>query len=159
MEAEYQRFVDSITDKMESAGDHEKKALRDLLDYERGIHKDRVDAFRQAEEEKSAEAKRSADRQIESIIKPLEAERDRLQEEMQSVASRTQGAGLMVSGLSRVGGSMGGERPGLMLVDKQLKVAYEQARIQGEIRDTERQILIAVQKGDNDGGGSAGDIF
>jgi hypothetical protein len=61
--------------------------------------------------------------------KPLESERARIQEQMQSLSSRTGGVAVRPDEMARVGGFLGGERPQLEVQTKQLRVQEQMLQL------------------------------
>jgi hypothetical protein len=92
----------------------------ELMDqyYHEDVHK-----HRQAEQDKQ-QAER--DRQQSAI--------ERLQDRLQAEQTRTQGVGVAADALARVGGFMGGERAGLAIEDKSLRVAENTRDLIAEIK-------------------------
>ncbi len=89
---------------------------------DRFYHED-VAAHRQAEQDKR-QAER--DRQQSAI--------ERLQDRLQAEQTRTQGVGVAADALARVGAFMGGERAGLAIEDKSLRVAENTRDLIAEIK-------------------------
>ncbi len=116
-----------LYDMATAESDEIRKLFEERLALMDRYYKDDIDAHRKAEREK---------RQLEQDKKQSAIER--LQDRLQAEQTRTQGVGVAADALARVGGFMGGERAGLAIEDKSLRVAENTRGLIAEIRDLSR---------------------
>jgi len=98
--------------------------------------------IRVSREQKKQEAMEAA---VSAVAKLNQRESD--------IRRNTRGAGINADAMARIGGFMGGERPGLAIADRQLKVMEQIAVLTKEIRDAQIKVAdAALHPGSPEGG-------
>ena len=136
MEADHAAAMAAIQNQIEGATGDERRVLEERAAMMRRHYQEDVAAHLVAEADKRRAETASA-------VAPLVRERDRLRERGQSLQGRAHGVSMDRGGMARIGGFFGGERAGMEVESKQLRVQQESRALLQEIADLNRQIAEA----------------
>lgn len=147
LEAEHAQAQADIVEQMKTATRYEQGLLRERASILESMLAEEVAAHRAAED-----AKVSATREAQE--KMLTEQITRARERAEAEQSRIRGTGVETDSMARMGGFTGGERPGLALADRQIKVAQEQTKLLAEIKPLVAQLRdIGLANSDTSVGG------
>jgi hypothetical protein len=94
---------------------------------------------RKVEEERSRE-REALKQPMTSEIKSMMEDNERLKERLQTLPKEIHGESVKADVVAQMGGSIGGERPGLGIVDKQFRLQQESASLLKQIEENTRAI-------------------
>jgi hypothetical protein len=136
LESDKSKEVQSVEAQIRDArSNDEKDALRERLQAIKTFYDEDIAAMKKAEADKKAAHEKAKQEQIERIKKSGQESITRAQESGAERLSSIRGVGISPDSMARVGGMLGGERPGLAAMDKQAKIAEAQLEIDKKIHE------------------------